>query len=231
MEVNAVHLDLLVGYGRSLTGAKLRDLISRLRRESASSAGRAIRVLVTDYLSPSMQETLRAGHVPFLDSAGNAWLVHAGVHIDRRGYVARRQDGLSLRHPGELLEDWLHAYRGREAAATATYFAPVTSAARLIEAAQSSELAHWHDYALTRQAGANLVSRYAEFDAAEVYVRHESVADGIATQLGARPVSRGANLVIMAPYCRVSAFYGERRLRGLNVVSDLQLYLDLYDFP
>jgi hypothetical protein len=75
------------------------------------------------------------------------------------------------------------------------------------------------------------VSRYAEFDALEVYVRDASMADGIAVQMGARPVSRGANLAIMVPYYRVSAFCGERRIRGLSVVSDLQLYLDLYDFP
>jgi hypothetical protein len=35
----------------------------------------------------------------------------------------------------------------------------------------------------------------------------------------------------MAPYYRVSAFHGQRRVRGLTVVSDLQLYLDLYDLP
>jgi len=33
------------------------------------------------------------------------------------------------------------------------------------------------------------------------------------------------------PYYRVSAFFGKRRLGGLWVASDVQLYLDLYDYP
>ena len=81
------------------------------------------------------------------------------------------------------------------------------------------------------QSGASFVSRHAEFDTLDLYVRHAAMADGIAAELGARPAARGANLLIMVPYYRVSAFYGERRVRDLMIVSDLQLYLDLYDYP
>lgn len=33
------------------------------------------------------------------------------------------------------------------------------------------------------------------------------------------------------PYYRVSAFFGKRTVAGLWVASDVQLYLDLYDYP
>ena len=33
------------------------------------------------------------------------------------------------------------------------------------------------------------------------------------------------------PYYRVSAFFDRQEASGLPVVSDLQLYLDLYDYP
>jgi len=107
----------------------------------------------------------------------------------------------------------------------------VTRESARVKAARGAESAPRSDYALTMQSGASLVSRYAEFDTLELYVRHAAMADGIAGQLGAHAAARGANLVIMVPYYRVSGFYGERRVRSLTIVSDLQLYLDLYDLP
>jgi hypothetical protein len=41
----------------------------------------------------------------------------------------------------------------------------------------------------------------------------------------------GANLIFLLPYYRHSVFYGKQRIRKLWVVSDLQLYLDLYSYP
>jgi hypothetical protein len=37
--------------------------------------------------------------------------------------------------------------------------------------------------------------------------------------------------MLSVPHYRVSAFYGKRRIGGLWMASDLQLYLDLYDYP
>jgi hypothetical protein len=42
-------------------------------------------LLVTDYVTPPMAETLRARRVPFLDAAGNAYLEHPGVLIWVKG--------------------------------------------------------------------------------------------------------------------------------------------------
>jgi len=38
-------------------------------------------------------------------------------------------------------------------------------------------------------------------------------------------------LILVRPYYRNSAFYDGRRIDGLPVVSDIQLYLDLYGYP
>jgi hypothetical protein len=289
VDTGSLALELLVELRHSLTGAQLRDAITQLRH-SAETSGR-LSLLAADYLSPAMQERLREAEVPFIDFAGNAWLVQGAIHVDRRGfanpsasvrlprgpfsdkaslvvrslfassegrgvrelagelgltagyvskvlseldrrgYLARPGDGVHLRHAEELLRDWLHAYRGRSPSWTRTFFTAASSAKALLETVRQSPLALSPDYALTMQSGASLVSRHAEFDTVEIYVRESATAEAVAATLRARPVSRGANLVVMVPYYRVSAFYGERRVRGLSVVSDLQLYLDLYDFP
>jgi hypothetical protein len=151
--------------------------------------------------------------------------------LDRRGYLARSDEGVRLRHAGELLRDWLHFYRGHGPVVTRTYFAPATSAKVLMRAIREASFAARPGYGLTMQAGASLVARYAEFDTVEMYVQGIDLADEIAHELKARPTRQGANLAIMLPYYRVSAFRGIRRIGGVAVVSDLQLYLDLYDFP
>jgi hypothetical protein len=290
IETDVAALNLLIEYIRAPTGARLRDAIAQIQH-IRGGGNEPLWVLASDFLSPAMQYKLRDARVPFIDLAGNAWIVWRGVHIDRRGfpnpraetrlprgpfsdkaslviralfdsetgrgirdlagelglepsyvskvvreldrrgYVVRQVAGIVLRHPAELLSDWLHAYRGREPVMRRTFFVPVTSGEALLDAARHAEFAPGPDYALTMQSGASLITRYAEFDTLEIYVRHKPLADRIAKQLESRPAARGANLLIMVPYYRVSAFHGERRVQGLSVVSDLQLYLDLYDFP
>lgn len=151
--------------------------------------------------------------------------------LDRGGYIAKGSGGVSLRHVDALLDDWVHAYRGREPVFSATYFVAAPSAQELLARLSRSKVASTDRYALTAQAGAHLVAPHADFDRVDVYVRGEHDAEPIARQLDARPAHRGANLLIMIPYYRISAFFGCQRVQGLVVTSDLQLYLDLYDFP
>jgi len=150
--------------------------------------------------------------------------------LERRGYVARQEDGLALRHGQELLQDWVSAYRKRSVE-TRSYFVSATSAKAVMDAMERS-LQHARDgYALTLQAGASLMVPYADFDTVDVYVRTLEAAGALARDLGAREVQRGANLRISLPYYRVSAFFDRQEAAGLWAVSDLQLYLDLYDYP
>lgn len=150
--------------------------------------------------------------------------------LERRGYAARLGDGIALRRGEELLVDWAAAYRRRVVAAR-EYFVPASSAAAVMEALRCGCGEIRDDYALTLQAGARLVHPLAEFDSVDAYVRSGEAGDALAEALGAREVERGANLRLSEPYYRVSAFYGVRIVQELPVVSDLQLWLDLYDYP
>jgi hypothetical protein len=151
--------------------------------------------------------------------------------LERRGYISRSQDGVTLRHGGELLRDWVHSYRRREPVQRSSFFALAPSAPALLEAIAMRSSAFAHDWALTGHAGASQITRYAEFDTVDVYVRDAASIEAFAAALDARPAARGGNLILMVPYYRVSAFFAEQVVSRLNVVSDLQLYLDLYDYP
>jgi len=248
------------------------------------------RVLAAPFFSPARQERLRASGISFFDLAGNAWLAHAAVHVDRRGfpnpfgeerssrdpysdkaslvlrslissgpgrgvraiaqevglspgwvskvvqelerrgYVARRPEGLALQHGEELLEEWVVSYR-RRSNQVRSYSVAASSAQGVMDALRGSLGDLDQQCALAGHAGASLVARHAEFDVVDVYVRDAADAEVVANAAGAREVDRGANLHISVPYYRVSAFFGRRHVEGLPVVSDLQLYLDLYDYP
>jgi len=148
--------------------------------------------------------------------------------LEERGYVARREEGLALRSGQELLQDWVRAYR-KHWIERRGYFLAVPRVQAVVDVIREASISD--DYALALQAGASLVAPYADFDVVDVYVHSIDVAVGLAGQLGAREVERGANLRIGVPYYRVSAFFDGQEAGGLPVVSDLQLYLDLYGYP
>lgn len=148
--------------------------------------------------------------------------------LEERGYVAWRENGLALHHGQELLQDWVRAYR-KHWIERRSYFLPVPRARAVMGAMRQSSISD--DYALALQAGASLVAPHADFDVVDVYVHSIDAAVALANRLDAREVERGANLRVSVPYYRISAFFDRQEAAGLPVVSDLQLYLDLYDYP
>ncbi len=152
--------------------------------------------------------------------------------LQRRGYVTKRDEGIVLRHATELLSDWTSSYRGRRRPIPASYFIIAPSAEDLLPRIAEAFDAMGADYVFTGHAGASLVDRYAAFDVAEIYVRDLEAMTPALVDLGARQVGRGANVHISMPHYRESAFYDRQVSKGgMKVVSDLQLYLDLYDYP
>ena len=152
--------------------------------------------------------------------------------LERRGYVSRSDEKIALRHADELLRDWTSAYRGRRRPAPVSYFILAPSAEDLLPRIAEAFDAKGVDYVFTSHAGASLVDRYTAFDVADVYVKDlEDVTPALA-DLSARRVERGGNVNMSVPYYRESAFYDCQMSKGgMKVASDLQLYLDLYDYP
>jgi len=152
--------------------------------------------------------------------------------LERRGYVSRSDEKIKLRHADELLRDWTSAYRGRRRPVPASYFILAPSVEDLLPRIAEAFDAKGADYVLTGHAGASLVDRYTAFDVADVYVRELEDAVPALAALGARRVERGGNVNISVPYYRESAFFDRQMSKGgISVASDLQLYLDLYDYP
>jgi hypothetical protein len=87
------------------------------------------------------------------------------------------------------------------------------------------------EYALSVQAGAGLIAPHAVYKEVHMYVGDGKGTEFFKKELDLRDADQGANLVLMMPYYKHSVFYDSRQIEGLCVVSDIQLYLDLYGYP
>jgi len=88
-------------------------------------------------------------------------------------------------------------------------------------------------YALTLHTGANFITSYMVTEDIHIYLNHHSF-DKIISEMQDRvllkQLVRGGNVNFVYPYYRNSVFHNVRKITKYRVVSNLQLYLDLYNF-
>jgi hypothetical protein len=86
------------------------------------------------------------------------------------------------------------------------------------------------DYALAVLAGAHIVAPYVRPTTIHFYIKQKKKAKTWVELLDLRPVETGGNVSIVLPYDK-GVFYGARQVNGVNVVSKVQLYVDLFNYP
>ena len=62
------------------------------------------------------------------------------------------------------------------------------------------------------------------------YIPNKQTVEEISKDLGLHPTPRGGNIKLVLPYDE-GVFYGSREVMGVEVVSNIQLYVDLYNYP
>lgn len=198
----------------------------------------------------------RKGRGPFSDKAslilrsilkdgGHLWGVRElaqRVHLDpgfvsrmareleKRNYITRINSKIKLRDPEGILDDWVRNYNFNKNKKF-SYFLMATSSIDVLKKLRNLKIPASVDYALSVQAGGNLVAPYAAYQEVHMYVSNEKALEYFEKRLNLRSAEQGANLILMLPYYKHSVFYDSRIIEELRVVSDIQLYLDLYGYP
>jgi hypothetical protein len=86
------------------------------------------------------------------------------------------------------------------------------------------------EYALTGLAGALLVEPFVRPTNIHIYVKTEDSARKFAHHLDLMPIEENGNVkFVIAP--SEGIFYAAQLIDKINVVSDIQLYVDLYNYP
>lgn len=86
------------------------------------------------------------------------------------------------------------------------------------------------EYALTALTGAWLVAPHVRPMDVHFYVPDQKTASKIERELDIKPTPRLGNVKMVLPFDD-GVFYGKRSVGNLYIVSDIQLYIDLYNYP
>ncbi|MBT8339544.1 MAG: hypothetical protein KJP07_05980 [Desulfatitalea sp.] len=150
--------------------------------------------------------------------------------LSAAGYASQVGGKLKIRHPKEILDDWVRAYDlKRNEQHRLFMLAPDVDS--ILRRLREIDVPRKVQYALSVQAGAGLVAPHAAYKEVHMYVGDGKGIEFFKKELDLKDADQGANIVLMIPYYRHSAFYDSREIGGLWVVSDIQLYLDLYGYP
>jgi hypothetical protein len=149
----------------------------------------------------------------------------------KRGYIERSKRGPDsyalLTNKPDLINDWLAAYHF-EMNEVDTYYSP--------DKKILSKIKHYlktKPYALTLHSGANLMTSFVITDHVHLYFtpkKSEKDILELRQHLELKELVRGGNIHIIRPRYKSSIFYNAQEIKGYRVVSNLQLYLDLYRF-
>jgi len=195
-------------------------------------ATRALRALLID---PNQEWTIRglAGEVGI--SVGYAHAVVSTL-IDL-GYVARTETYKTKTvNPILLLRRWA-AYHQYDKVNTFleyhTFEREIDQFVSQLSAAKNTS------YALTALAGAFLIAPHVRPVDVHMYVKSKEDATAIARTLSLQPIPKGGNVKFVIPYDH-GVFYGQQKINvrisdraegEVNVVSNIQLFVDLYNYP
>lgn len=137
-------------------------------------------------------------------------------------WIREENKSFNLVKPEEVLNQWVANYSYKKNLAFSYY--SMLSEEELEAAVKRECEKRKYRYGLALFSGARKVAPFVRFMRFFSYVGG-SIED-IATALQLKKVESGANITLLQPYDE-SVFYGLQNIRGTNVVSDIQLYLDL----
>jgi hypothetical protein len=187
----------------------------------APRSSRLTRVLLCD---PSKLWTLSALAKEAKVSTGLVWKVKK-VLLEE-GFIRMSDRRLSVSDPAGLLDAWMNRYK---APGEKVFLYSIGKTGqledRLCECCDAAGLRH----AFTGMSGAWRVAPMVRYTVVSAYVEagfDSGSLDDLLQRMDAGPVDSGANLVLYTTDDE-SVFFGARSLSGMNVVSPIQLYLDL----
>lgn len=149
--------------------------------------------------------------------------------LSAQGYVEKKKrKGIQLKEKAPLLDRWASAYSFSQNNIFSLYTLEKDFAAVFKKIAGLSETLNLKS-ALTLHSAASFAAPYvARFS--DIYLYVEGDVALWKKKLDLRDVERGANFYLISPYDE-GVFYGLRKVKGIPIIGNIQLYLDLFKYP
>jgi len=198
------------------------ELVSAVKNIFAPKSSRVLRVLLVDFGKDWDERELA------LEAGISSGLAHYVCRtLVELGFASRNeQNRIVLVDPLRLLRRWASYHQYDRMNKFLDYFTFEREIDRFVEKFADLDL----EYALCGLVGAWLVAPHVRPVDVHLYVSSESVAKEITERLGLNPTPKGGNVKFVLPYDK-GVFYGMQGIQGVKVVSSVQLYVDLYNFP
>ncbi len=156
--------------------------------------------------------------------------------LRKNGFVGGKVSGRTayniLLSPKELLGEWVKFYNF-EMNKSYLYYSPVKNLLPQLKTLINAKGLRG-GYSLTMHTGANLLTNYVNTDNIYFYLncdKFDEVLLDLRQSLSLKELKKGGNVFIVKPHYKESIFVNKQQIKGFDVVSNLQLYLDLFSFP
>jgi hypothetical protein len=196
-----------------------------------TKATRVLRALLTN---PAKEWTIRGLATEVNISPGYA---HAVIStLIQYSYVTRTKSyKIKITNPTTLLRRWAAYHQYDKMNKSLEYYTFEREIDKFIKELASSKN---QNYALTVLAGAYLIAPHVRPVDIHIYVHSKEDAATLAENLNLQPIPKSGNVKFVIPYDE-GVFYGQQGVslspsdtsNKVNVVSDIQLYVDLYNYP
>ena len=151
--------------------------------------------------------------------------------MEKKGYIERVKKGPNsyaiLTNKEKLISDWLEEYSFDQNVIDTYYSANKNILNKFRKILKENQ------YALTLHTGANLITSFVRTEDIFIYMNlkdwKKDILD-IRQKLDLKELVRGGNIHLIHPFYKNSVFFNTQKIKGYTVVSNLQLYLDLYNF-
>ena len=144
--------------------------------------------------------------------------------LAREDYVDKRRGSITLKNPGALLDAWTGVYDFGDNRSTG-YYCDMRDKQEVFRRLKNIPPG---DYALTLGAAASLVAPAVR--SSDVYLYARADRSRIVERLDLKPVEFGGNVYLVDPPDE-GVFMHSQEKDGMTLVSNLQLYLDLFNYP
>jgi hypothetical protein len=151
--------------------------------------------------------------------------------MEKKGYIERVKKGPNsytiLTNKEKLISDWLEEYSFDQNVIDTYYSANKNILNKFRKVLKENQ------YALTLHTGANLITSFVRTEEIFIYMNlkdwKKDILD-IRQKLDLKELVRGGNIHLIHPFYKNSVFFNTQKIKGYTMVSNLQLYLDLYNF-
>jgi hypothetical protein len=194
-----------------------------LRSIFAPKSSRVIRVLLENFTKMWKYEKLsKAAKV----SLGQTYKI-----IDKllkEELLIRKTEGITLLKPGDLLDQWSKEYILTQKNSIDTYYLSVSNYEKAIQYLASIAENEKMNYAFSLFAGCSMFAPFVRTNIIHMYLKGKK--EIFIKSAGLKPVTSGANVHLISPYDD-GIFNSIQTINRINVVGNIQLYLDLINYP